>query len=63
MYNDGSAKATAEIIAKVAPPETAAHGATSPLGRALAFEGLEGIAHILHQADWIIAKFSGRLRR
>ena len=60
LYNDSSAKAAAEMIAKVAPPETAAHGATSPVGRALAFTNLAGVAHVLHQADWILAQFSGR---
>jgi D-ribulokinase len=59
MYNDSSAKAAALRIADLAPPETAAHGATSPLGRALALQNLEGIAHILHQADWIAAQLSG----
>ena len=59
MYNDASAKAAAETIAKVAPPDTAAHGVTSPLGRALAFKELPGLAHILHQADWVLAQFSG----
>ena len=60
MYNDGSAKGAAILIAKVAPPETAAHGVTSPLGRALAFQNIDGIAHMLHQADWIASRFTGQ---
>ena len=61
MYNDGSAQAAAEVILKLAPPDTAAHGVTSPLGRALAFRHLPGLAHVMHQADWVLAQFSGRL--
>lgn len=59
MYNDSSAKEAAIHIANVAPPETAAHGATSPLGRALSLQHITGIAHIAHQADWILAQFTG----
>ena len=58
MYNDASASAAARLIAKIAPPETAAHGATSPLGRALSLQHLDGIYRILHQADWICAQFT-----
>ncbi len=59
MYNDASATDASEIIAKVAPPETAAHGVTSPLGRAISFQNLADVARILHQADWISAQFTG----
>ena len=59
MYNDSSAREAASQIAKIAPPETAAHGATSPLGRALSLQYIKGIAHIAHQADWILAQFTG----
>ena len=59
MYNDSSAREAASLIAKIAPPETAAHGATSPLGRALSLQHIKGIAHIAHQADWILAQFTG----
>ena len=61
MYNDGSAQAAAETILRVAPPDTAAHGVTSPLGRALAFQHLPGLAHVMHQADWVLAQFSNKL--
>ena len=61
MYNDSSAQAAAEMILKLAPPDTAAHGVTSPLGRALAFRHLPGLAHVMHQADWVLAQFSGKL--
>jgi D-ribulokinase len=59
MYNDASARAAADIIARVAPPETAAHGVTSPLGRAITLQKLPGVARILHQADWVMSQFTG----
>ena len=60
MYNDSSANSASELIAKIAPPETAAHGVTSPLGRALAFQNNKNVKRILHQADWISSQFTGR---
>jgi D-ribulokinase len=57
MYNDVADAAHVNRIKEIAPPETAAHGATSPLARALAM--LHG-AKILHQADWLLGHFSGR---
>ena len=58
MYNDVSEAADLAMVAAVAPRETAALGATSPLARALAMRGA-GL-RIIHQADWIAGKFSGR---
>jgi len=60
MYNDSSASDAARVIADVAPPTTAAHGASSPLGKALALQKIPGAAKILHQADWIAGRLSGR---
>jgi sugar (pentulose or hexulose) kinase len=60
LYSDFSAAAAAHVIAAVAPPATAAHGASSPLGRALGLQKIPGIARILHQADWIAGRLSGR---
>lgn len=60
MYNDASAKTASNVIAKVAPPETAAHGVTSPLGRAITLQKISGVARILHQADWIASRFIGQ---
>jgi D-ribulokinase len=57
MYNDATAQTASAIIARVASPETAAHGVTSPLGRAIAFQNLNGVVRILHQADWIMSQF------
>jgi sugar (pentulose or hexulose) kinase len=60
MYNDADAADAAGVIAAVAPPTTAAHGASSALARALALQGVPDVAHILHQADWIAGQLSGR---
>lgn len=58
MYNDVADPAHVTRIKQAAPPETAAHGATSPLARAMARQS--GAARILHQADWLVGKFCGR---
>lgn len=60
MYNDSSADDAARVIADLAPPATAAHGASSPLGKALALQRIPGAARILHQADWIAGRLCGR---
>jgi D-ribulokinase len=56
MYNDVAPGEHVQRIKAIAPPETAAHGATSPLARALA---MPRDARILHQADWLMGLFSG----
>jgi D-ribulokinase len=57
MYNDVAEAEQVARIKAIAPPETAAHGATSPLARALA---MQGNAHrILHQADWLVGRMCG----
>ncbi|HEY7644977.1 MAG TPA: FGGY-family carbohydrate kinase, partial [Hyphomicrobiales bacterium] len=43
-----------------APKETAALGATSPLARAIDLKGTQRLWKIVHQADWIAARLSGR---
>lgn len=60
MYNDPSARGRVAGIEAVASRDTAALGGTSPLARALAMQSTPGIARILHQADWIAGKLSGR---
>ena len=60
MYNDSSAADEARLIANVAPATTAAHGASSPLGKALMLQKIPGVVRILHQADWILGRLSGR---
>ena len=58
MYNDVSEASDLARLTRVAPRETAALGSTSPLARALAMR--ENAARILHQADWIAGRLSGR---
>ncbi|RWX70361.1 carbohydrate kinase [Mesorhizobium sp. M4B.F.Ca.ET.089.01.1.1] len=61
MYNDKVLDdAILAVIAREAPEASAAHGATSGLAKALAFQRLPGVARMLHQADWIAGQFSGR---
>ncbi|MFD2053528.1 FGGY-family carbohydrate kinase [Mesorhizobium calcicola] len=61
MYNDTVADDTIlAAIAHRAPATSAALGVTSGLAKALRFQHLPGVARLLHQADWISAKFSGR---
>jgi hypothetical protein len=62
MYNDASAAHLSGHIEAIAPPESGAHGATSPLARLLVLqERHPGAVHALHQADWIAARLTGRL--
>ena len=62
MYNDGSAAHLASRIKAAAPPESGAHGATSPLARLLVMqEGQPGARYALHQADWLAGLLTGRL--
>ena len=62
MYNDASAAHLADRIKAVAPPESGAHGATSPLARLLVLQERHPEArHALHQADWLAVRLSGRL--
>jgi hypothetical protein len=62
MYNDPVRDADIlTVIARLAPRASAAHGATSGLAKALLFARLPGVAHVLHQADWIASHLSGRL--
>jgi sugar (pentulose or hexulose) kinase len=58
MYNDPCGKAELARISAVAPRETAALGGTSPLARAMEIAG--GAPRILHQADWIMGRLTGR---
>jgi sugar (pentulose or hexulose) kinase len=61
MYNDQSSLAQAESISYLAPPESAAHGASSSLAKAMQLlEQYPEAAHICHQADWVTANLTGR---
>jgi D-ribulokinase len=58
MYNDVAEPEFVQRIKAAAPPETAAHGATSPLARLLPMQ--QGALRILHQADWLVGRMCGR---
>jgi hypothetical protein len=58
MYNDVAEAADVALVAAAAPEDTAALGATSPLARALPMKATA--QRIIHQADWIAGRFSGR---
>jgi len=60
MYNDVADEKFLDAVMKAAPEETAARGGSSPLARALEMQDKEGVQRILHQADWIAGRFSGR---
>ncbi len=57
MYNDSRCRQEATRIARAAPPDSGAHGATSSLAKLLHLQGQHPEArHALHQADWIAAR-------
>ncbi|HEX7391108.1 MAG TPA: FGGY-family carbohydrate kinase [Acidiphilium sp.] len=58
LYNDKAGAEAVARVAAVAPRESAAHGATSPLARMLEWQGRAGLGHILHEADWIAHRLS-----
>lgn len=60
LYNDRADDPDIAAVARVAPPQAAVHGVTSPLARAMRLLQTSGVARVLHQADWIAAQFSGR---
>ncbi len=59
MYNDACRPESIAAIAAVAPASSAAHGASSALGRAMEMQVLRP-HRILHQADWLAGQLSGR---
>lgn len=61
LYNDTSSSAEAARVAALAPPDSAARGAASPLARLLHLQARAPQArHVLHQADWIAGRLCGR---
>jgi sugar (pentulose or hexulose) kinase len=60
LYNDRADDAAIAAVGHAAPANSAAHGATSPLARAMRLQRLDGVVRILHQADWIAGQMSGR---
>lgn len=66
MYNDSRARAQAEIIARIAPADSPARGASSSLAKLLHLlqqlpqQEQHRAAHALHQADWVMGRMCDR---
>ncbi len=60
MYDDRRSLNEARRIAATAPVQSAAHGAASSLAKRLWLQGRWPDALFMHQADWIIARLTGR---
>ncbi len=60
MYNDAvDDESILNAIAAVAPQQSAVHGASSGLARAISLQSSPGCEQLLHQADWIAGKLTG----
>ena len=60
MYNDPvTDESVLKRIANCAPAESAVHGASSALARAIVLQHTRGAVNLIHQADWIAGKLSG----
>lgn len=60
MYDDADTGDLPERVARLAPPESAAHGPTSAAARALQISTAPGVAKVVHQADWILLKLGAK---
>jgi sugar (pentulose or hexulose) kinase len=63
MYDDARSVDHARHIAKVAPAQSGAHGASSSLAKLLTLQHwpeAQHAAHALHQADWLAGRLCGR---
>lgn len=61
MYNDQQSQPQAEIISRFAPAESAVHGASSSLAKALfLLERYPETEIFCHQADWLASSLTGR---
>ncbi len=64
MYNDACPDPQIlAAIASVAVPESAAHGASSALAKAIMLQSADGVERLLHQADWISGLLSGHFNK
>jgi sugar (pentulose or hexulose) kinase len=59
MYDDMTAASHVARVAAEAPAESAAHGPTSGLAKALQLQALDGVRAIVHQADWVASRLTG----
>ncbi|MHB2166751.1 FGGY-family carbohydrate kinase [Alsobacter sp. R-9] len=49
-----------DLVNRLAPLDSPARGTTSPLARALVLMRRPGAARVLHQADWVLGRLTGR---
>ncbi len=56
MYDDADTGDLPSALARLAPPESAAHGPTSAAARALQLTATAGVSKVVHQADWIMLR-------
>jgi sugar (pentulose or hexulose) kinase len=63
LYDDARAVEQARQLACTAPPHAAVHSPSSSLAKALWLLATPrpGARHLLHQADWILGRLTGRL--
>ncbi len=60
MYNDQQASAQAQMISAIAPAESAVHGASSSLAKALLLlQRYPATELFCHQADWLASSLTG----
>lgn len=61
MYNDAIGDGgILDRVKQAAPAESAAHGPTSGLAKALTLQTVPAVARIIHQADWVAGRLCGR---
>jgi sugar (pentulose or hexulose) kinase len=62
LYDDARARDQAQALAHLAPPDAAVHSPSSSLAKALwLLAGVRPAAgHLLHQADWVLGRLTGR---
>ncbi len=59
MYNERADAEDLAAVAAIAPRDSPARGATSPLARARALSRCRGVTRLAHQADWLAALLHG----
>jgi len=62
LYDDARACDQAQALARVAPPDSAVNSPSSSLAKALwlLVRPHRGTRHLLHQADWVLGRLTGR---
>ena len=60
LYNAYADATDVARVARIAPPGSAARGASSPLARALAWRNLKDWAYLQHEADWLAGRLCGQ---